>query len=378
MAAATILNGSLDTFSVIDILHLVATTPTGGALHVVGDGDATVYCSHGAVTLAVNRQGEGLGDLLVRAGFVTAQEFEWSTGTGNPAEGLAQLLTTKEIDPDRVIGFLRHITEESLFELGQWQQGDFTFEPGATHPMDEAFRYPISELIDAVERRHARWSGLISRLESLDQYVELVPVLPGDDREIMINRVQFRLLGAIDGQQTIRELADHLGDGLFHTCQVLLSLVEADLVQLGVDAPAAPAPARAPTTRARKPAAAASPATRRAEAAQPTQSESAPASTSFPPLSDVPQQLSDANTMVTSTAPPRRTPGGLTDAAPTRAKPNGHANGRSRTGVPTVNLQGGHDGEVPLAAAADKPDRALVLRLLSAVKDLEVSERGER
>lgn len=390
------LNGSLETFSAVDILHLLARTGARGALHLRNTTNAVgvVFCAEGAVTLAARRPTDGVGDTLVRAGFLTPDELKAATSEADAGSGLARTLATKGTDPERLLGYLRHQTEEALFELAQWVEGAFDFQADAVHGLDEAFRYPIEDLLAAVEKRNQSWARLQEQLPSLDAPVAHVVMLPGDDDQLSITRSQYRVLSAINGQRTARNLADHLGDGIYETCRVLGGLHGAGLIRFGPEGDGGgPAPAPASATR---------------DAAvldlsvgtmQSAAKEAQPAAArrAEPAAAAARNGVNGHGaTSVAAPSTPAATNGKDAQIRSLNGHSNGHANGHSNgsanghpstpngapsTGasgtvasVPFRSMPGAPD--VSFQAPGEKPDRAVLLKLLSAVKDLEVSEKG--
>jgi hypothetical protein len=228
------LRATLDCFTADEILGMIGRAGTTGALRVFGPHTlGAVYCHQGSITFATTDEREDLLDVLTRAGFVR------DAGTATDATSLAELLMNSHVDMQRLHDFVRHRTEESVFEMSLWEDGELQFEPDDDHPFGDAFSYPMDAVLEGTDRRRAQWSKFTERLPSADTVVAQVPALPGDDGDLTISRTQWRVLAAVDGRRSVGAITEALGTGLFATCQLLISLLDAGLVTV-VDAPVVP------------------------------------------------------------------------------------------------------------------------------------------
>lgn len=305
------LRASLDTFSADEILVMVGRARSSGALRVFGPHTlGSIYCHDGAVTFATVDDRDDLLAVLRRAGFAR----DGAAGAVHDATSLAEHLMGAGVDMQRLHDFVRHRTEESIFEVSLWDDGHLVFEPGQDHPYGDAFSYPMAMVVDGVRRRRAQWTQLAERVPSPDVVLAQVAGAPGDDGDLTITRTQWRVLAAVDGRRSVAELARSLGTGLFSTVQLLAGLLDAGLVAV-VDRPVAEEPLAVATSR--------------------------------------PPTYSDGHGITYEVAP--------------------HVSGRSSAAASAVEdpladslgLSG-----IDFVVGGDRPSRDLLLRLLSAVKEL--------
>jgi len=229
------LRATLDTFTADEILSMVGRSVASGALLVQGPKSlGAIYCEAGAVTFATTDANDDLLNVLTRAGFVRDAH-------PTDAAGLAEQLMSGGIDMQRLHEFVRHRTEESVFEIALWTAGQLEFERGRDHAYGDAFSYPVTAVIDGVNRRRVQWARFIERLPSTDTVVAQVASLAGDDGDLTISRTQWRVLAAVNGHRSIAQLASVLGTGLFSTVQLLIGLLDAGLIAI-VDRPTAEEP----------------------------------------------------------------------------------------------------------------------------------------
>jgi Domain of unknown function (DUF4388) len=198
------LQGTLDTFSLPDVLRLLATTAKTGHLRIDGDrGQGSVWLDEGSV----------VGAAADRA------------MNGTP-------------------------TDEVVFELLRFDTGAFAFDaddkaphPGRPEGVEDVLRRATSLLRE--------WTELEAVVPSPAHHVLLAPDLSAD--EVTIDADRWRSVVAIASGRTIGELAQELG-----LTELGVSRVVRDLVDLGVadvEAPgrAEPAPrAEAPSERPRR------------------------------------------------------------------------------------------------------------------------------
>ena len=236
------LRATLETFTADEILAMVGRSGACGALRVHGPHTVgALYCQSGSVTFATTDSNDDLLGVLTRAGFVR-------DASPTDAQGLAQVLMSSGIDMQRLHEFVRHRTEESAFELSLWTEGYLEFDHGVDHAYGDAFAYPVSAVIDGLSLRRVQWTRFIERLPSTDTVVAQVAALAGDDGDLTISRTQWRVLAAVNGQRSVAQLAQVLGTGLFSTVQLLVGLLDAGLIAI-VDAPAYEEPLAVATSR---------------------------------------------------------------------------------------------------------------------------------
>ena len=174
------LQGTLDTFSLPDVLKLLATTSKTGRLRIDGDrGQGSVWLSDGRVV---------------------------------------------DADADRAVDGAP--TEEVVFELLRFSSGSFAFDadshtPNAEHPDD------VNDLLRRANSLLSEWTELEAVVPSLDHRVSLTSELSSD--EVTIDADRWRSLVAVGGGRSVGEVASSLG-----LSELNVSRAVRDLVELGV------------------------------------------------------------------------------------------------------------------------------------------------
>ncbi len=174
------LQGTLDTFSLPDVLRLLATTSKTGRLRIEGDrGRGSVWLAEGGIA---------------------------------------------DADADRVIAGTP--TDEVVFELLRFESGSFAFDgddaaTGAGEPED------VETVLRRANSLLSEWSELEAVVPSLEHEVSLATDLSAD--EVTIDADRWRSVVAVSSGRTVGELASALG-----MTELGVSRAVRDLVDLGV------------------------------------------------------------------------------------------------------------------------------------------------
>jgi hypothetical protein len=189
------LQGTLDTFSLPDVLRLLATTGKSGCLHIDGDrGRGSVWIDDGAVVAA---------------------------------------------EADRALN--EAAVDEVVFEMLRFDRGSFNFAA------DEQAKAPAEPVdVEGTLRRASQlldeWRELEAVVPSLSHRVAMAPELTVE--QVTIDASRWEALVAIAGGRSVGELAETLGQG-----ELGISRMVSDLVELGVAVIEAPGAARVGSTR---------------------------------------------------------------------------------------------------------------------------------
>lgn len=127
--------------------------------------------------------------------------------------------------------------EEAVYALAIWNQGEFRFEPGDATTLRTISKSNTNLLMEAA-RRLDEWRVLSKKIPS----VELVPVfVVQDNREgqINLNTSEWLILSKIDGQRSVKSIAQVGGLSVFDAAKILYGLIATNLIRL--QEPPAPA-----------------------------------------------------------------------------------------------------------------------------------------
>jgi len=178
------LQGDLSEFSLSDIIQLVDLSKQTGAVHIVGELDT--------------RKVEGW--IYFRSGVVISAQFG------------------------------RLPPEEALYTLFTLPSGSFIFEEGADLPPREITGSNEMLIMEGI-RRVDEWGAIRDRTPPPDTVLGLAMSLNERRPEISLAPEEWRILTLVDGRNTLAEIAERSGLGEFRTCQVIVRLLDAQLIE---------------------------------------------------------------------------------------------------------------------------------------------------
>jgi hypothetical protein len=183
------LQGTLDTFALVDVLRLLATTRKVGRLCISGD--------------------TGSGSLWLDAGDIVGGEL---------------------LVPGEQAG----TTVEVVFQLMRFEHGSFVFDVGAVPPA-AAEACDVEHVLAEAGVMLAERRALEAVVPSLDVRLSLVPVLRG--REVVIDAGRWCVIVAAGSGATVREVGHRTGLDDLAVMHAVKDLAELGLVEIGVGAP---------------------------------------------------------------------------------------------------------------------------------------------
>ena len=227
------LEGTLDAFSLPDILSLLASTRKTGALHVTRtDGrHGAVHLRDGAVTGArtqVERQ--ELGRRLVGTGLVD----DGRAGPGRRAArheqgaGLGQVLAdTASLDAATARALAGEQAVDAVFDLLRWTEGAFAFDPDDADPDDLGAALPVDDVVGEARTRLEAWPLLSAIVPSHEDVVVVAAAPPGRPE---VDPDDWWLLALVDGRRRVADLVTLSGRGEHAVVRALAGLVERGLL----------------------------------------------------------------------------------------------------------------------------------------------------
>lgn len=186
------LSGNLGSFSLDEVLRLLAHTTKSGALHV--------------------RDGETEGVLYLVDGRLNAAELD---AVPEPVEGRHELE-------------LRLV--DAIFTLGRLPEGAFEFEPDRAAPWAGHDTIEVECVLERIRGLRSRWPAIERLIPSLDAPVALVARLR--DETVTLDRETWAAVASIDGRRSVRSVALAIGDSTFEVAAALAPLVAAGAVAI--------------------------------------------------------------------------------------------------------------------------------------------------
>lgn len=119
---------------------------------------------------------------------------------------------------------------EALYTLFTLPAGSFIFEEGVDLPPREITVSNEALIIEGI-RRVDEWASLREKAPPPDAVFGLVAVAGERQAEIALEPEEWRILTLVDGRNTVADIAERSGLGEFRTCQILVHLLEAGLIE---------------------------------------------------------------------------------------------------------------------------------------------------
>jgi hypothetical protein len=250
------IEGPLRELGIHDVFQLLDLSRKTGVLAVTSelrDNEGTVHFQNGkVVAAAIKSNPHRIGDLLMRAGRVTASQVAEASAAQTERGDTRRLgeilldmgaITQKELERQ-----IRIQIEAVVFELLSWREGFFRFEEG---PMQAKPLVQIGTeaLLMEGARRIDEWSRISDRVPSLLAIPRLTS-MQDDSHAPMLDLLpsEWEVLTMIDGVIDLRAIASRLARTEFDTAKVVYGLVSTGVVELQVPASVAErVAARAPT-----------------------------------------------------------------------------------------------------------------------------------
>jgi hypothetical protein len=135
--------------------------------------------------------------------------------------------------------------EEAVYALAIWSKGDFKFEPGISTEQRTISKSNTNLLMEAA-RRLDEWRVLSKKIPSTEMVPEFV-VQENREGQINLNTSEWLILSKIDGQRSIKQIAQAGGLSVFDAAKILYGLIATGLIRLKDSS--GHTPAAASTTR---------------------------------------------------------------------------------------------------------------------------------
>jgi hypothetical protein len=262
------LEGTLKVFSLTDIFQMLGLQRKTGILKVDGEDDTiTISFLGGSVVAAestARRLDNRLGNLLIRAGYVTQEQLERVLVVQRETQQRMGFLLIREgfIEPQELREALRVQIARIVYTAFRWPDGRFHFTQEGTVDYDADHMAPVS--IDTILMEAAQmvdeWPMLETKLGSLSSTfrrapgVENLRLIYGEknppEGTLSVSRSEAETWRWIDGKLTVTEIMERAFLSDFEVLKGANDLLGRHLIEPGrveeepTLEPLAPAPAR--------------------------------------------------------------------------------------------------------------------------------------
>ena len=226
------LRGQLADLPLPDILQHLRTSSSTGILSLVSGGARkAVYLRDGRVVFAAsNLPNDRLGELLLREGKITIEEYEASIRAISKGKRQGKALVEMgAIAPGDLWQGVQLQIQEIVYSVFQWADGQFHFEESSLPEKERiTVDLDIRELIVAGLRRVDAHGAIQSRYPEPSLVVERVP----DEGLPSLEPYENHVLSLCDGERSVAELCRESEIGESETLKVLLALLATGVLRV--------------------------------------------------------------------------------------------------------------------------------------------------
>jgi hypothetical protein len=241
MSPAAVLQGSLDSFKLPEILTFLSTTRQRGTLTAIGgDGrEAYVFFDNGALIYAGSNQEQfRLSAILLRRKRISREQHEQIDSLMTREGGRFGQLAIQQgiLTEPQLRDFLKVQVSEILYDSFVWQGGTFSFANALELPTYAVtISVDLSNLIMEGARRIEEWEQCLRLLP--DKSVVFRVVSHPSEEKITLTADEWKILFLINGLRTLEELCADSEEDPFHVYRVVYGLASNQLIEVATPEP---------------------------------------------------------------------------------------------------------------------------------------------
>jgi Domain of unknown function (DUF4388) len=214
--------GNLKTMQLEELLQWLSLSKKTGTLEINHDTlSKKIYFRDGLiVSSSSNRPEEYLGHFLVSHGLITDEALAEAVELQKQTHILlGKILVTKgALSESALHQMLRLKTEESIYDVFYWEEGDFRFHDDE---LPESAMVPMALDVTGILMEGVQRVDEFRRIRKLIPNEQAIPVVIAELNYEDLDAGEQQILGLVDDERTIEEirLITHASD--FHVCRVL-------------------------------------------------------------------------------------------------------------------------------------------------------------
>lgn len=231
------LSGDLSFISIAEVLQMLELQRQSGALSISNaNASITVFLVKGAIALA---QSGGLpltfrlGRYLIQNGLITREELtQLLTEQQHRLVGEALVHLGKATE-EQIRTALEHQTSELIYEAVRWRVGRFMFVSEASCPEATLAQLRLAPggLLMEGFRRVDEWQLIEGTFDFDDVLTKDQKAIERLSQSSELTEQEREVLGAVDGERTVRQLLDGVNFSTFEVCKMLYQFLNARIVR---------------------------------------------------------------------------------------------------------------------------------------------------
>jgi len=224
--------GQLSQLPLPDLLQYLRSSQATGILSLVSGGARkALYVKAGRIVFASsNLPNDRLGELLIREGKITVEEYDASIKAISKGKRQGRVLVEMgALSPKDLWEGVQFQVREIVYSIFQWDDGQFHFEESSLPDKERiTVDFDVRDLIPAGIRRIDANSSIQGRYAESDALLERV-----DGQAVsVLEPYERHVLGLVDGERSVLEICRESEIGDNETLKVLYALLCTGLVRL--------------------------------------------------------------------------------------------------------------------------------------------------
>jgi Domain of unknown function (DUF4388) len=230
-----VLIGNLKDRQLPQVLYqLYITKATGTLILTLNQLRKALLFENGGIISAYSTSREdSLGEILMRSGRISVEEYLEIESIAKQGRGFAQLLLeTGKVTEKELLRQMIYQVLGITYSICSWQTGSFEFADGKL-PQKELPRLGLSTLnvIFQASKLTRSWEIIRKDIEFLDEELELIASNQERLSELYLTENEQALLQCVQPGRTIRDLIMLSQFNSFETCRLLMAFILIELVQ---------------------------------------------------------------------------------------------------------------------------------------------------
>ncbi|MBI1951985.1 MAG: DUF4388 domain-containing protein [Acidobacteria bacterium] len=236
MAGSTILSGDLGSINLADIFNLLGMSKKTGVLKLSrGAETRSLHWEQGEIVFArSNSVRDSLGNCLVRKGIITPEQNAVSASKIDETTRHGKVLVRMGfITADQLLWAVKHQVLEIVYNLFHWRSGFFEFMEGEADAKEKiTLSMSTTKIIMEGIHRLDEWAKM--RAVFPDDAVVVEPALPPRAQASRpdLGAEEKKVLALVDGSRSIAEVASLARQGEFEAYSLLFNLVSAGVLKV--------------------------------------------------------------------------------------------------------------------------------------------------